>query len=94
MDQQPSEYKLGTELFRNDHKVKWLVVRIVKEDEALVTNEQGQELVTKESYVMLKSELGEIDFILLLHEEHPISIEADRKIPSLPSLWRTHEQTT
>jgi hypothetical protein len=71
-----------------------LVARIVQEDIALVADELGQESLVKESYVMLKSELGEIDFIVLLHEDIPFTTEASRKVLSLPSLWRRNVKAT
>src|SRR4051812_41887361 len=75
-----TEYIIGQEILRD--RVRWLVTRIVKEDTALVINEDGHESVTTESYVMLKSELGEIDFIVLLHNSLDFVTKPERKIPS------------
>jgi len=64
------------------------VTRIVREDEALVTDATGKEMIVTESYVQLKSGEGEIDFVLLLHKELAFETQPERKVPSLPSLWR------
>lgn len=87
------QYKVGQEIYRPpDDKTKWLVVRIVERDTALVVNDQGQTFITTESYVMLKSEKGEIDFVLLLHESGRLEGDFvdELTIRPLPSLWRKH----
>lgn len=83
-----NEYKLGATVRHGDSKLDWLVVRIVREDEALIVDDKGNLSVSLESYVMLKSEHGEIDFIVLLHEEKEAPIVSPGKVVPLPSLWR------
>lgn len=82
------QYRIGQEVEREGKL--WLVVRIVESDTALVINDANEEFITKESYVMLKADDGEIDFVVLLHEDVPFTTDPTRKIPSLPSLWRKH----
>ena len=85
------EYKIGLEIKHpTDEKQRWRVVRIVERDTALVVNDQGKEFITTESYVMLKSERGEIDFVLLLSESTSSAVSTPGQITPLPTLWRKH----
>lgn len=88
------EYKIGLEVKHpTDEKQRWRVVRIVERDTALVVNDQGEEFITTESYAMLKSERGEIDFVLLLSESTS-SAASPGQITPLPNLWRKHNANT
>lgn len=80
-------YKVGEELEREG--TKWLCVRLVERDTALVVNEAGETFITTESYAMLKNEKGELDFVVLLHEDLLVLVKASQIHP-LASLWRKH----
>ena len=80
------DYVIGSEFTRE--RKKWRVVRIVRDDEALLLDENGMEIVSKESYVMVKSEDGDIDFVLLLKSDRAHNPEVPVKVAALPNLWR------
>ena len=85
------EYRLGQEITREN--VTWMVIRIVSNDQALVYDQDGTQFISEETYVMLKSEEGKIDFIILDHKEIPYTPSPDQKVKSSPSLWRKHANT-
>jgi len=80
-----SEYQLGSEIV---HKEKtWRIIRVLSNDQSLFEDESGLFIIL-ESYVQLKDELGQIEFIVMNSEKLPYSGPTSTIKALEPLQWR------
>jgi len=80
-----SEYQIGSEIQYKDRS--WRIIRVLSNDQSLFEDESGLFIIL-ESYVQLKDELGQIDFIVMNSEKLPYTGPTSTIKALEPLQWR------